>query len=107
MERTLDIGCGKNKIPGALGLDIDAGLHPDILHDLNSYPYPIRDNAFNKIYAQHVTEHLDDPLKFSQECRRILKPGGSIFIETPHFSSRVAYFKPGHKRFFRILCLQV
>ncbi len=100
MEKILDIGCGKNKIPGALGLDIDQSANPEILHDLNIYPYPIKDNEFDKIYAKHVIEHVLDPVKFIQECYRILKPGGTIFIETPHFSSRVAYSEVDHKRFF-------
>ena len=100
MEKILDIGCGRNKIPGALGLDIDPEAHPDFLHDLNIHPYPVKDNEFDKIYAKHVIEHVLDPLKFLQECYRILKPAGSIFIETPHFSSRVAYSEADHKRFF-------
>ena len=100
MEKNLDIGCGKNKIPGALGLDIDKSSNPEILHDLNIYPYPIKDNEFDKIYAKHVIEHVNDPVLFIQECYRILKTGGTIFIETPHFSSRVAYSETDHKRFF-------
>jgi len=100
MEKTLDIGCGKNKVTGALGLDIDKNANPDILHDLNIYPYPIKDNEFDKIYAKHVIEHVDNPVFFIQECYRILKDGGIIFVETPHFSSRVAYSEPDHKRFF-------
>ena len=100
MEKILDIGCGKNKIVGALGLDIDKNSNPDILHDLNIYPYPINDNEFDKIYAKHVIEHVNDPIAFVQECYRVLKPNGTLLVETPHFSSRVAYSEPDHKRFF-------
>lgn len=100
MEQILDIGCGKNKIPGALGMDIDKSANPEILHDLNIYPYPIKDNEFDKIYAKHVIKHVNDPVIFIQECYRILKDNGTIFVETPHFSSRVAYSEPDHKRFF-------
>lgn len=100
MEKTLDIGCGKNKIPGALGLDIDKSASPDILHDLDIYPYPIKDNEFDKIYAKHVIEHLNNPVDFMREICRILKPGGIVFIETPHFSCRVAYSEPQHKLFY-------
>jgi ubiquinone/menaquinone biosynthesis C-methylase UbiE len=100
VDKILDIGCGKNKIPHAVGIDIDKSLYPDILHDLNIYPYPIKDNEFDKIYAKHVIEHVNDPTSFIKECYRILKPGGTMFVETPHFSSRVAYSEPDHKRFF-------
>lgn len=100
MEKIIDIGCGENKIPNALGLDIDKSSNPDILHDLNVYPYPIKDNECDKIYAKHVIEHLNNPVDFMREICRILKPGGTAFIETPHFSCRVAYSEPQHKLFF-------
>ncbi len=35
-----------------------------------------------------------------KELTRILKPGGTVYVETPHFSSRVAYSEPQHKLFF-------
>lgn len=100
MEKILDIGCGNNKIKGAVCLDFDKSVNPDILHDLNILPYPIESNSFDKIYAKHVIEHLSDPAGFMKEMHRILKPGGRIFVETPHFSCRVAYSEPQHKHFF-------
>lgn len=58
------------------------------------------DNSFDEIYAKHVIEHLNDPIGFMSEMTRALKPGGTIFVETPHFSCRVAYSEPQHKLFF-------
>jgi len=96
----LDIGCGNNKVPGATYLDFDVKAKPDILHDLNIFPYPIADNTFDEINATHIIEHLNDPIGFMREMCRILKTGGTIFVETPHFSSRVAYSEPQHTLFF-------
>jgi len=98
--KRLDIGCGANKVQGAVYLDVDPKVKPDILHDLNKFPYPIESKSFDEIYAKHVIEHLNDPSGFMKEIERILKPGGTVFIETPHFSSRVAYSEPQHKLFF-------
>ena len=70
------------------------------IHDLNKYPYPIESNSFDKVFAKHIIEHLNDPGKFIEEIHRILKPGGTAFFETPHFSSYVAYSEPQHKFFF-------
>lgn len=98
--KRLDIGCGGNKIPGSVYVDIDPGANPDILHDLNKFPYPMEDNSYDEIYAKHIIEHLDDPKGFMRELTRILKPGGTLFVETPHFSCRVAYSEPQHKLFF-------
>ena len=99
-EKVLDIGCGNNKIKGAVGLDISKDTQADIVWDLNRYPYPIETDGIDKIYAKHVIEHVDDPIKFLNEIHRITKPGGSCFIETPHFSCYVAYSEPQHKRYF-------
>ena len=98
--KILDIGCGCNKVPGSIGMDIDQNSHADIIHDLNKYPYPIDDNSLDKVFAKHIIEHLDDPKNFLQEIYRILKPRGTAFIETPHFSSHVAYSEPQHKLFY-------
>jgi SAM-dependent methyltransferase len=99
-KKILDVGCSYNKIPGALTLDINPKVRPDILHDLNQFPYPIASDSFDEIYAKHVIEHLNDPVGFMKEILRILKPGGTVFVETPHFSCRVAYSEPQHKFFF-------
>lgn len=99
-EKVLDIGCGNNKIKGAIGLDISKDTQADIIWDLNKYPYPIEENEIDKIYAKHIIEHVDDPIKFLNEAYRITMPGGTCFIETPHFSCYVAYSEPQHKRYF-------
>lgn len=99
-SRILDVGCSRNKMPNAIGIDIDPSSQADILHDLNVYPYPIQENSVDQIYAKHIIEHLTDPRKFIRELHRILKPLGTAFIETPHFSCRVAYSEPEHKLFY-------
>ena len=99
-EKVLDIGCGNNKIKGAIGLDISKDTQADIVWDLNTYPYPLETDGIDKIYAKHIIEHVDDPIKFLNEVYRITRPGGSCFIETPHFSCYVAYSEPQHKRYF-------
>ena len=46
---------------------------------------------FDVITLYHVIEHVDDPVKFFQEVRRILKPDGLVEIWTPdigHFQAK-------------------
>ncbi len=95
----LDVGCGRNKIKGAIGIDVDKDSQADIIHDLNRYPYPVEANSVDMLYAKHIIEHLADPQAFVQEIYRILRPAGKALIETPHFSSYVAYSEPGHRIF--------
>lgn len=91
-KRVLDVGCGRNKTPGAIGMDRrfqkDSG---DIEHDLTQFPWPIEDNAFDLIICQHVIEHLPDTVKTMEEMNRVVKPGGKIFVETPHYTWFEAY----------------
>lgn len=96
----LDLGCSDNKTARAYGVDIDSANHPDIVFDLNKFPYPVQDHSVDKVVAKHIVEHLNDLYGIFREVHRILKPGGDFMIETPHFSSRVAYSEPEHNRFF-------
>ena len=39
----LDIGCGANKAPGFVGMDMRALPGVDIVHDVEQYPWPLPD----------------------------------------------------------------
>lgn len=41
------------------------------------------DDEFDAITISHVIEHVLDPIRFLQECKRILKPNGTVVIITP------------------------
>lgn len=45
-------------------------------------PWP--DGSVDTITCMHVVEHLDDLQNLLGEIARLLKPGGHIYIETPH-----------------------
>ncbi len=51
--------------------------------DLNTEPIPFESDFFDYIVASHIIEHLNDPLSFFQECMRVLKPGGKLYLEAP------------------------
>ena len=57
--RILDLGCGDVKVEGATGPDNVALTGVDIVHDLLSFPYPLKDGTFDIIYLRHVIEHFD------------------------------------------------
>jgi len=40
-------------------------------------------NTFDLIYSRHVLEHCPDTIKFFQNCEKILKPKGNIFLTFP------------------------
>jgi SAM-dependent methyltransferase len=96
----LDVGCGAKKWPGAVGLDISPDTDADVVHDLNTFPYPFEDDAFDQVLMQDVLEHVHEPIRVMDELHRICRPGARIQLRTPHFSSMLAYSDPTHTHYF-------
>jgi SAM-dependent methyltransferase len=98
--KILDVGCGQNKYPGAVGIDSNPRANADVIHDLGVVPYPFADNEFDKIICRHVIEHVPDVMSFVSELHRITKPGGLISIVTPHYSNPDWPTDPTHRNHF-------
>ncbi|VVB69340.1 Methyltransferase domain protein [uncultured archaeon] len=98
----LDVGCGRNKVPGAIGIDIASLPGVDVVYDLNKFPWPFEDNCFDMIHCYHYLEHTEDVISVMEEFFRILKQGGKLLIRVPHYSSRIAWVDPTHKRAFSL-----
>jgi len=96
----LDLGCGRNKVTGALGLDRFPIEGVDVVHDLEQFPYPFETNRFDEIYARHVIEHVESVGRFLDELYRIAKPGGRLYINTPHYSYSNSWRDPTHRWHF-------
>jgi predicted SAM-dependent methyltransferase len=97
---TVDLGCGNRKLEGAISVDINPLRNPDIVHDLDVFPYPFESNSVDKVYMSHSLEHTVDVCKVVDEAWRMLKVGGILHVIVPHFSSRIAYGDPTHKHYF-------
>ena len=94
--KTLDIGCGRHKFPGSVGLDAVPLDTVDVVHDLNVYPYPFEADTFDRIRAIHVIEHLQSIVKTMEELHRIAKPGAIVTIVTPHYTDSSSWQDPTH-----------
>ncbi|MBI5446213.1 MAG: methyltransferase domain-containing protein [Deltaproteobacteria bacterium] len=95
--RILDVGCGRKKVPGSIGLDLCVVVAPDVVCDLNRTPYPFASSTFDKIVLNKVIEHLPDVVLVMNELHRIGKPGCDVLIKTPHFSSLYSWQDPTHR----------
>jgi SAM-dependent methyltransferase len=97
---TLDMGCGKSKRPGSVGVDLVPLPGVDVVCDLTRTPYPFASDRFDEIRCRHILEHFDNLIAVLEEIHRICKPGAKIYITVPHFTSAGAFADPTHKRFF-------
>ena len=69
----IDIGCGKNKKEGFIGIDIDKNTNPDIV--ASALELPFEDNSIDEVYSSHLVEHFNpqEAQKFFNEVYRVLK----------------------------------
>jgi SAM-dependent methyltransferase len=97
VNRVLDVGCGRVKAPGSIGVDWNPdATAADVLCDLNR-PLPFGDDTFDEVRAVHIIEHLDQVIDTMAELHRVTRPGGSIYLVTPHYSDFASWCDPTHR----------
>jgi len=84
----LDIGCGKNKRQGFIGVDIDPSSDADVLASATNLPF--KNCSIDYISCSHLLEHLypSEARVFFDEIHRVLKPGGRAYIKVDRDWSR-------------------
>jgi SAM-dependent methyltransferase len=90
-KKALDLGCRDrfwSKKLAARGYEVVSvdlqPLDPSVIrHDAND-SFPFSDATFDVVWCTEVIEHVKDPSFTLAEIRRILKPGGSLFMTTPN-----------------------
>ena len=95
--RILDVGCGVNKYAGSVGIDRNTASAADVICDLDRFPYPFADRSFDGLRAIHVIEHVQDVMKTMEEFHRLVRPGGRVRIETPHYTDFSSFCDPTHR----------
>ena len=51
--KILDIGCGNNKYPDAVGMDLVKLPNVDVVHSFLNMPYPFESESFDMVVMQH------------------------------------------------------
>lgn len=121
----LNLGCGEEILDGYVNCDLLDLPGVDVVHNLMNFPYPFEDESAEYIKAKDLIEHLDHYatvptgvqiheddteestygqaptiIAFIEECHRILKPGGTLWIQTPRFDAEFLWIDPTHVRGF-------
>lgn len=101
-QLVLGAGIGWNKQSNQTLVDILPVEGIDVVTDLNK-KWPFKDNSFDSIVAIHLIEHLKDLLHFMSEAHRVLKTGGTLYIETPIAGEDpdLEFADPTHVRCYR------
>jgi SAM-dependent methyltransferase len=95
----LDLGCGyqanllRALVPNLTsGLGIDVQISPDakqapklsfIESTIEAALPELEEDRFDLILLVSVLEHLWEPLPILEHCRRVLQPGGMLFVNVP------------------------
>ena len=96
----LNMGCGKDIRPGYVNVDVVALSGVDVVHDLNSFPYPFSSDSFDEIRCINVLEHLNDTVRVMEELHRICRNRGVVNIRVPYWNSHITHADPTHRRGF-------
>lgn len=97
----LDLGCGSNKQPGTLGLDIINQPGVDYVIDLQKEKLPFPNRSVDYVYSAHFLEHLTPPapIPIFQEINRVATDGAHLEFWTP-FMWHNAGFIFGHTQYY-------
>jgi hypothetical protein len=89
----LDLGCGKRKKEGYIGVDQYPMEGVDVVLNIGEDKWPWEDGSVEEIHASHFLEHLSatQRVHFLNEAFRVLQDGGKAFLITPHWASNRAY----------------
>lgn len=96
----LDIGGGYNPHPGYVNMDMMDIPEVDIVWDIETFPWPLKDESVNRAIASHVLEHINPHkgifIKVMDELWRVLKPGAQFAFVVPHGESPGYIQDPTH-----------
>ena len=106
----INLGSGGDPKEGMINVDMLDIEGVDVIHNLMDFPYPFETDSADYIQAVDLVEHLDNytsdrrpsVVAFIEECHRILKTGGELFMQMPGWKSPLLWIDVTHVRGFDI-----
>ena len=105
----LNLGCGRNIMPGWVNVDQVALPGVDLVQDLNNmtrntiwgmagWDARFAESSVDQFMMSHTIEHITNTLSLMQELHRVAKPDALCTIRVPYGSSDDADEDPTHVR---------
>ena len=70
----INLDSGNKKYEGFLNLAKSDIFKPDIIHDLEVFPYPFKNNEIKEIKMYHILEHLgQEPVIFNSIMKELYR----------------------------------
>lgn len=80
--RILNVGSGP--LDHGLGIiNVDRKRFPNVHVQADAGALPFRDGSVDAIISEATLEHIPDPLLAVREMRRVLRPGGLLYLSVP------------------------
>jgi len=115
-RRVVDLGCGGGALLSVIGVErvLGVDVQPDGLRHTrrrfagvsllcgSAERIPLADATVDAITLQHVIEHLPDTSAAMAEWFRVIRPGGTLLIQTPNaaFTDPSIFDDPTHLHLF-------
>jgi len=84
----LGAGATAQKYPNCIEFEQKIFKNTDVVGDAHHLPF--RDASFDRVFAFNVFEHLREPMRAAAEIARVLKPTGSVAVQS-------AFLQPLHE----------
>ncbi len=88
----LDIGCGRYKKAGLLGIDIANIPGVDFILDMEKESIPLPNQSVDYVFSSHFLEHIPAIQNFFTEIGRLCVDGAQVEIWTPWGFHNTAFF---------------